>query len=168
MPVVMASAVPEQFPAILSFWLEATEIASTTDDLAGLQTLFDHDPDALVVATEDGAIVGTLIAAWDGWRAAFYRLAVRPSHRRQGLARALVAEGEARLRQHGARRVSLYAVVAHAGATAFWDAAGYEQDPKDTRFVRNLGDAATSQRRRGLQFAFLGAIRKGSNGSEPR
>jgi ribosomal protein S18 acetylase RimI-like enzyme len=137
----LASAGPDQLPDILSFWLVATDVASSTDDLAGLTTLWTHDPDALIVATEDGAIVGTLIAGWDGWRGGFFRLAVHPERRRRGIARALVAEGESRLRRRGARRVSLYAVAVHAGAVPFWDALGYAPDHRDVRFVRDLPPA---------------------------
>jgi ribosomal protein S18 acetylase RimI-like enzyme len=138
MPIAIASASPAQFQLILSFWDEATEVHSSTDDIDGLTSLWGHDPDALIVATEDDAIVGTLIAAWDGWRAGFYRLAVRPSHRRLGLGRALVTEGESRLRRRGARRISLFAVEAHRGAMAFWSALEYQPDPDELRFVRNL------------------------------
>jgi ribosomal protein S18 acetylase RimI-like enzyme len=137
--VALASAVPEQFPDILAFWLVATEVPSSTDDLDGLTALWSHEPDAMIVATDRGAIVGTLIASWDGWRGAYYRLAVHPTRRHQGIARALVNEGEARLLQRGARRISLYAVTAHTGAVALWDALGYQPDHQDVRFVRDLG-----------------------------
>jgi ribosomal protein S18 acetylase RimI-like enzyme len=138
MPASIGSASPGQFPDILSFWRVATIVPSSTDDLRGLEVLYAHDPDAIVVATEEGAIVGTIIAAWDGWRAGMYRVAVRPSHRGRGIGRALVAEGEARLRRRGARRVSLFAVEAHQGAVSFWHALGYRPDHDDLRFVRDL------------------------------
>jgi ribosomal protein S18 acetylase RimI-like enzyme len=37
--------------------------------------------------------VGTLVAAWDGWRGNMYRLAVLPEHRRAGIGRELVDAG---------------------------------------------------------------------------
>jgi ribosomal protein S18 acetylase RimI-like enzyme len=138
MALVIAAAEPGQFEDILSFWLQATEVASSTDDHLGLTTLHAHDPEALFVATEDGQLVGTLITGWDGWRANFYRLAVRPTNRGQGIGRALVAAGEARFRRLGARRVVLFAVESHDPAVSFWRAVGYEQDQDDVRFTRNL------------------------------
>ena len=84
------------------------------------------------------SIVGSLIVGWDGWRGSFSRLAVLPGHRGRGIGRMLVAEGEARLRRLGARRVSLFAVVAHKSAMSFWRAVGYEPDPGELRFVRTL------------------------------
>jgi len=136
--VQFGAAAPERFPAILAFWLAATEVASSTDDLDGLTALWRRDPDALLVATVDDEVVGTLIAAFDGWRGGFYRLAVRPDHRRLGLARELVRLGEARLASVGVRRLSLFAVTAHEAPMGFWPALGYAPDPHELRFTKNL------------------------------
>jgi ribosomal protein S18 acetylase RimI-like enzyme len=104
-----------------------------------LRALYTRDPDALIIATdENGSVVGSLIAGWDGWRGAFYRLAVHPDHRRAGLGRALVTEGEERLRGRGVRRISLFAVGSHDPALAFWEALGYKRDAGHVRFARNL------------------------------
>jgi ribosomal protein S18 acetylase RimI-like enzyme len=136
--VTIGRATPSQFPLILSFWTLATEIASSTDDIEGLDALWRHDPDSIILATDGDEVIGTLIAAWDGWRAGFYRLAVHPDRRQQGLGRLLVQEGEARLRALGARRLSLFVVEAHDAAMAFWSSVGYQRDHNDVRFVRNL------------------------------
>ncbi|HEX3794660.1 MAG TPA: GNAT family N-acetyltransferase [Acidimicrobiales bacterium] len=134
----IGSARPSQFPAILNFWEAATELPSATDDLPGLSALWERDPDAFVIASVEGDIVGTLLAAWDGWRGAFYRLAVHPDYRRHGLGRSLVAEGERRLRQRGVRRINLYVVEAHPAAMGFWPALGYLLDAEEVRFVKNV------------------------------
>ena len=90
------------------------------------------------VAEDDGRIVGTLVAAWDGWRGNMYRLAVLPELRRNGIGRALVDAGHEHLRDLGARRVT--ALVGHEedAAVALWEATGYERDESLVRFVRNL------------------------------
>jgi ribosomal protein S18 acetylase RimI-like enzyme len=141
MAVIIGRATPSQFPLILSFWALATEVPSSTDDIEGLDALWRHDPDSILLATDGDEVVGTLIAAWDGWRAGFYRLAVHPDRRQQGVGRLLVNEGEVRLRALGARRLSLYAVEAHDAAMSFWPSVGYRRDHDDVRFVRNLPPA---------------------------
>jgi len=105
---VVRPAGPGDIEAGLALWARArTAAASTPDTPEALANLLAHTPGALLVAElEDGTIAGALIAAWDGWRGNMYRLAVDPPQRRRGIARALVDEGERRLRAHGARRVT--------------------------------------------------------------
>jgi ribosomal protein S18 acetylase RimI-like enzyme len=92
----------------------------------------------LLIAVDADRVVGTLIAGWDGWRAALYRLAVDPAYRRQGIARALVSAGEERLREAGARRIGALVLRAEEQAQDFWRGIGYEEDARVIRFVRNV------------------------------
>jgi ribosomal protein S18 acetylase RimI-like enzyme len=101
-----------------------------------VERLLEHE--ALLLAERDGALVGVLIAAWDGWRGNLYRLAVDPAHRRHGVARALVVAGEARLRSLGARRVTALVAREDAVARRLWLDLGYEDDTEIGRFVRNI------------------------------
>lgn len=127
--------------AVLALWERARSAAASTPDTPETVTrLLDAGPGSLLVAERDpdGAIVGALIAAWDGWRGNMYRLAVDPAHRRTGIALALVRAGERHLAALGARRVT--ALVAHdePDAVGLWAAAGYARDADIARFVRNL------------------------------
>jgi ribosomal protein S18 acetylase RimI-like enzyme len=130
------SAIEEDVQSVLDLWAAASSPPSVTDSLDGLTRLLAADPRALLVAELDGVLTGSLIAAWDGWRGSFYRLAVSPEHRRKGLATMLLREGERRLRERGAVRLS--AIVANDDSTAmsFWLAAGYEPQQHRARFVR--------------------------------
>src|SRR5689334_9107055 len=68
----------DEIPALLAFWARSAEGTSITDDPDGVTRLLVRDPEALLVAERDGAIVGTVIAGYDGWRCHLYRLAVDP------------------------------------------------------------------------------------------
>ena len=137
--MIVRSAGPGDIPAVLELWSQARSSgASTIDDEEILGRLLERDPDSLLVAERNGELVGTLIAGWDGWRGNMYRLAVAPEHRRQGIGRQLVVEGERRLRALGARRVSALAWRADDRACSAWAAAGYDDDSGVARFVRNL------------------------------
>ncbi len=119
---------------VLALWARADAVPSITDDEMNVQRAVDHQ--ALLVACEGDRVVGTLIAGFDGWRGNMYRLAVDPDHRRQGIARALVAEGERRLAARGCRRVTALVVAAEDHATSFWSEAGYEFDERIARYVK--------------------------------
>ena len=124
--------------AVLAFWLDATAEPSTTDDARGLERLLERSPGALILALDGDAIVGTIVAGWDGWRGTLYRLAVEQSHRRRGIATRLVAEAEQLLRDLGVRRMHL--IASRAGgetAESFWISTRYA--PTDqVRFVKDL------------------------------
>lgn len=133
------SATADDTAAVLSLWERARSgVASADDDAEVIGRLLATDPDALVVAERDGEIIGTLIAAWDGWRGNMYRLAVDPGLRREGVARELVSAGEARLRDRGCFRVTALVWGEDDPALGFWDAIGYSHDPRIHRFVRNI------------------------------
>lgn len=124
---------------VLSLWGAAGSAETVTDTREGVLGLVDADPEALLVVESDaGEIVGSLIAAWDGWRGSFYRLAVHPDQRRQGIATALLREGERRLLDRGAARFTAIVTDDDPDAMSFWTAIGYERQESRARFVRNV------------------------------
>ena len=133
------AAGPEDVPAVLALWAVARSAAARTPDSeAVLEALLARDAGAVLVAEEGGEIVGTLIAAWDGWRGSMYRLAVLPELRRRGIGRALVEAGEERLRAFGDVRVTALVGRGEVDAEGLWEAAGFEHDEGIARYVRNL------------------------------
>jgi ribosomal protein S18 acetylase RimI-like enzyme len=128
----------DEVAAVRAVWAAAESPATVTDDDVSVELLLAHDPEALLVAEDSGRLIGTLVAAFDGWRGNLYRAAVIPSHRRQGIALALVAEAERRLAARGARRIAAIVLDHEVHATSFWAAAGYHRDDRVRRFVKNL------------------------------
>jgi ribosomal protein S18 acetylase RimI-like enzyme len=123
--------------AVLALWRAADAVPSATDDAASVRRAAELG--ILLVASTGDRIVGSLIAAFDGWRGNMYRLAVEPGVRRQGVARALVAEGERRLLEQGCRRITALVVAAEDHATGFWTHVDYDADGRITRYVKTTG-----------------------------
>jgi GNAT superfamily N-acetyltransferase len=63
-----------------------------------------------------------------------YRLAVHPEHQRRGIARKLVGEAHAWLRDQGCRRITALVEGDHEYATSFWESAGYHHDAGMRRY----------------------------------
>ena len=136
--LTIRSAGVRDIVSVLDLWATAGSVPTVSDSPDGLTRLLVTDPQALLVAELEDVLAGSLIAAWDGWRGSFYRLAVAPEHRRKGLATELLKEGERRLRERGAIRLTAIVADDEDGAMAFWSAAGYERQQRRARFVRHL------------------------------
>ena len=128
-------------PAVLALWQRAGAIPSPTDTLVELEQLIAHQGDGLLVAVEDGVIVGSVIGGWDGWRGNIYRLAVAPEARRHGLARRLVDDAVRVLRARGAHRISALVERHEAHAVGFWDSLtdqSWRRDERMLRYIKNV------------------------------
>jgi RimJ/RimL family protein N-acetyltransferase len=131
----------EDADAVLELWRQADATPSVTDTAGDLQRVMASETAHVLVAEVDGRIIGSIIGTFDGWRGNIYRMAVHPSYRRRGIARALVAEVEKRLGQQGAKRITALVEKDHPWATDFWEAVGFGRDHRIVRHVRNLGQS---------------------------
>ncbi|MEY9945139.1 GNAT family N-acetyltransferase [Kitasatospora sp. GAS1066B] len=136
--LIIRPAGAAEIPDLLAFWARAAEGTSITDDPAGVARLIERDPEALIVAERDGALAGTVIAGWDGWRASLYRLAVDPDQRRQGIGAALLAAAERRFAALGGRRADAMVLVDNELGQHAWRAAGYHREEQWRRWVKPL------------------------------
>ncbi|MFF3324865.1 GNAT family N-acetyltransferase [Streptomyces sp. NPDC002889] len=130
------TAVAADAATVLAFWKQAAEGTSITDDVDGVTRLIARDPEALILAERDGLLVGSVIAGYDGWRCSLYRLAVLPSHRRQGISAALLDAAERRFRAAGGRRGDAMVLEANERAQLAWAAAGYRREDHWRRWVK--------------------------------
>lgn len=135
-PVIRAART-DDLDGVLALWETAAENADRpVDRRHAIEALLERDPEALILAFEDGQMVGTIITGWDGWRAHLYRLAVRPDRRRRGVARALLDAAQRRLEALGATRLDAMVLNANEDVQRLWEQAGYAPQQQWRRWVR--------------------------------
>ena len=81
--------------------------------------------DLLFVAVEDGAVIGSIMAGYDGHRGWLYSVAVRQSAKRRGVGTALVQRAEAALRALGCPKINLQVRSTNAAVIAFYQRLGF-------------------------------------------
>ncbi len=137
----LRSGVVDDIDAVMALWAVAAENDGRPSDRREMvEALVERDPDALLLAVEDsGAIIGSLIAGWDGWRFHLYRLAVHPDHRRRGIGGTLLDAAHTRFTALGATRVDAMVLDANDLGASLWTSAGYERQDDWRRWVKPLG-----------------------------
>ncbi|MFD7733044.1 GNAT family N-acetyltransferase [Kitasatospora phosalacinea] len=138
----LRAARPADIDAVLAFWAESAEGTSISDDRAGVARLLERDPQALILAEHEGALLGTVIAGWDGWRCHLYRLAVHPAARRRGIGTALLDAAHARFTAAGGRRADAMVLDRNELGRSAWKAAGYDREDQWRRWTKPLDGAA--------------------------
>lgn len=133
--------------AVAALWTEAFPDDPARNEPHGMiARKVARDPDLFWVACEtaadarEAAVIGALMAGDDGVRGWLYHLAVAPSHRRSGVATALVSRAVDELRDLGCIKVNLQVRETNQGVRTFYESLGWSED-RSTSLGRVLGDA---------------------------
>lgn len=126
----------EDHDAVVRLW-ESSGLGRTTE--AEWKAIVGGTCASLLVAAEGGAVIGAAVAAYDGWRAFLYHVAVSPGQRRRGVAAALMDAAEKTLRGQGAGRIFALVNERMTDGLALCAAGGYEPEG-DLAFVKSLAD----------------------------
>ena len=94
---------------------------SRSDVPAEIEKKVARDPDLFLVAELDGEMIGTVVGGFDGRRGMVYHLAVAASHRRRGIAEALMCELEKRLIAKGCIRSYLLVHAQNEAARTLYE-----------------------------------------------
>ena len=136
--VTTRQCLTDDIDTVLEIWRLAGSTPSITDTPQDLQMVINPGASNVILAVSGNAVAGSIIAAFDGWRANICRLAVHPDHQRKGIVRRLFLEAETWLRYQGARRIGAVVEQDHLWAIGFWESAGFALDPLDLRYTKNL------------------------------
>ena len=136
--IVLRGCLESDIESVLELWLAAGSTPSITDTRDTLLVTINSAVASVILADIGGAVAGSIIAGFDGWRGNVYRLAVHPDFQRRGIARRLLTAAEDWLRCQGVKRVGAVVEKDHPWATGFWDSTEFYLEPLDLRYVREL------------------------------
>ncbi len=87
-------------------------------------------PELLLVAEDEGALVGAVMAGFDGTRGWIHHLAVIPERRSQGIGATLMRAAEEGLRRLGCPKVNLQVRATNEDVIAFYRSLGYDVEQR--------------------------------------
>jgi ribosomal protein S18 acetylase RimI-like enzyme len=82
------------------------------------------------VALDDQAVIGTVMAGYDGHRGWIYSIAVAPSYRKKGLGSSLLAFAEQKLSELGCMKINLQIMKGNEVVESFYLANGYQTEKR--------------------------------------
>jgi N-acetylglutamate synthase len=141
LPVSIRTFEFADYEAARGLW-EASEGVglSGADEPQAIRAYLVRNPGLSFVAAERGEIVGTILCGHDGRRGFVHHLVTAESHRRRGIARALLNRGLAALRDVGVQKCHMFVFKANADGIAFWRTVGAEERLELTLFSLATSD----------------------------
>ncbi|NJM42812.1 MAG: GNAT family acetyltransferase [Brachymonas sp.] len=114
--------------AVIALWQACDLTRPWNDPHKDIARKLMVQPELFVVGEINGKLMATAIFGYEGHRGWVNYLAVHPSHKRQGHARALMQWGEEQLKARGCPKINLQVRSSNTAVMAFYESLGYGQD----------------------------------------
>ncbi len=117
---------PQDHAEVVSLWKDIfPDDPPWNEPTAVIRRKLTVQPELFLVGYADGRLVATVLAGFDGVRGWIHHLAVHPSRRRRGIARALMIAAEEGLVKLGCPKVNLQVRATNTAVISFYRALGY-------------------------------------------
>ncbi len=127
---------------VISLWEAAGLVRPWNDPRADIRRKRTEQPELFLVGELQGAIVATAMAGFEGHRGWVHYLAVEPTHHREGLGRAMMAEVESLLRARGCPKLNLQVRSDNLAVLGFYRGLGYGEEQVTSMGKRLILDEA--------------------------
>ena len=114
--------------AVLALWRECGLLRPWNDPRKDIRRKLRVNPEWFLVLERGDALVGSVMAGYEGHRGWINYLAVAPGAQRTGLGRLLMAEAERLLRTAGCPKINLQVRTGNADVIAFYRRLGFVVD----------------------------------------
>ncbi len=129
---------PSEYDQVSRLWREQAEFHEELDSRPLILEALKRNPRLLLIAEEQGEIIGTAFASFDGRLGIIYRLVIHKDHRRKGVASTLVEELEKRLEELGCQIVGLLVLDKNRVAIKIYERRGYIHLPQVRYMYKEL------------------------------
>ncbi|MBA3849436.1 MAG: GNAT family acetyltransferase [Opitutus sp.] len=116
---------PADSEAVIALWRACRLTRPQNDPRKDIARKRKVNPEWFLVAERAGAIIGTVMAGYEGHRGWINYLGVAPEFQRGGLGRKLMDEAERRLRAAGCPKINLQVRPDNPTAIAFYERIGF-------------------------------------------
>ena len=113
---------------VVALWEACELVRPWNDPRRDIERKLRVNPDMFLVAVDEDALVGSVMAGYEGHRGWINYLAVDPTRRGLGAGSRLMAEAERLLEQAGCPKINLQVRSENADVIAFYRARGYVVD----------------------------------------
>lgn len=118
----------EDYDQIYKLWINTPGMGlnNLDDSSEGIEKYLKRNPNTCFVAeTDEGVVIGVIIAGHDGRRGFIYHTTVSSTYRKSGIGRQLVDEALKALDQEGIHKAALVAFERNGEGNAFWEHIGF-------------------------------------------
>ncbi|AWK87017.1 GNAT family acetyltransferase [Azospirillum thermophilum] len=116
---------PEDRDALIALWTAGGLTVPWNDPVSDIALAMSRPNSTILVGTEDGRPVASVMVGYDGHRGWFYYLAVDAACRRRGHGRRMVEAAEAWLTEAGMPKAMLMVRDSNHAVLAFYERLGY-------------------------------------------
>lgn len=121
----------EHFDGVKALWAEVNpDDRPWNSPEVAIPMKMSVQPDLFLVALDGETVVGTTIAGFDGHRGWLHLVAVKPSHRRRGIATLLLREAERRLEALGCPKINLQVLAGNTAAVNLYKSLGFDVEDR--------------------------------------
>ncbi len=130
----------EETDAVVALWERCGLTRAWNDPRKDIERKLRMQPELFLVADQDGAVIGSAMAGYDGHRGWVYYLAVEPALQGRGIGRLLMDEVERLLLELGCPKINLLVRSTNEQALAFYERLGYRPDASSSLGKRLIPD----------------------------
>lgn len=96
-----------------------------TDKEEHIEAKLEHDPNSIIVARDEGNIIGTVFTIYDPWNPFIFHLGVKTEYEKKGIGSMLMQEAEKRILERGCPEMTIFVTEGNEKVHQFYQKRGW-------------------------------------------